>query len=325
MKNTSKMIAVTALATGLLVGGGAWGYQVTTVDAAAAQATGEKGKAATASKAKTVRVTQSGITLEVKKAVFDGNLIDISIDRTSRGLENSFVYNGAGEGSNPMDEGSLESIDVYINGKSIMELGGKTLGQMPNLGWGPGDHSESVRVKITDASWLGDKGYVFPDKFQLKLKAKLAGVDKPYIVELPMQKAAAKPVVLKKNLIKQSGSITLEFGKISLTSASSRIQLIGKGDTTERLSRIQYEVVDDSGRSLDYLIGFGTDQNNKAKALYNDIVLTPIHGDAKSITIKPFYPEMEVPDAASGAFMLDANGEIVKNYIKDLEMEVPLK
>ncbi|MGF6352412.1 hypothetical protein ABIE27_000308 [Paenibacillus sp. 4624] len=323
MKNTSKMIAVTALATGLLVGGGAWGYQATTVDAAAAQATGEKGK--NAIKADAVRVTQSGITLEVKKAVFDGNLIDISIDRTGKGLKNSFVYNGAGDESKPMDEGTLESIDVYINGKSIMELGGKTLGQRPNLGWGPGDHSKSVRVKITDPSWLGGKGYTFPEKFQLKLKVKLAGVDKPYIVELPMQKTADKPVVLTDSLTKQAGNITLELGKISLTSTSTRIQLIGKGDTTEQLSRILYEFVDDSGRQLDWWTAFGTDVNNKEKALYKDIVLTPINGDAKSITIKPFYPEMEVPGATSGAYKLDADGEIVKNYIQELEMEVPLK
>lgn len=32
MKNTSKIMAVTALTAGLLVGGGAWGYQAATVD-----------------------------------------------------------------------------------------------------------------------------------------------------------------------------------------------------------------------------------------------------------------------------------------------------
>lgn len=123
MKNTSKMIAVTALATGLLVGGGAWGYQATTVDAAAAQATGEKGKAATASKAKTVRVTQSGITLEVAKAKFDGNFIDISLNRSGKDLSGSFVHRiTKDEGSAQI--GSLESIDAFIDGKSIFELGG---------------------------------------------------------------------------------------------------------------------------------------------------------------------------------------------------------
>lgn len=95
--------------------------------------------------------------------------------------------------------------------------------------WGSGETSESARVLLTDASWLGDKTYTFPEKFQLKLKVKLTGVDKPYIVELPIQKTADKPVVLTDSLIKQSGNITLELGKISLTSTSTRIQLIGKG------------------------------------------------------------------------------------------------
>ncbi|GGH46649.1 hypothetical protein GCM10008014_09430 [Paenibacillus silvae] len=88
---------------------------------------------------------------------------------------------------------------------------------------------------------------------------------------------------------------------------------------------MMYEFVDDSGRQLDYLTAFGTDDNNKEKALYHDIVLTPIQANAKSITIKPFYPEMEVPGATNGAYKLDADGEIVKNYIEELEMKVPLK
>ncbi|SEL52348.1 hypothetical protein SAMN04488688_104304 [Paenibacillus sp. cl141a] len=326
MKNTSKMIAVTALTAGLLVGGGAWGYQAATVDAAAAQAAGEKGKAATASKAKTVQVTQSGITLEVAKAQFDGNFIDISLNRSGKELKSSFVHKGTkDEGSAQIEHGSLESIDGFIDGKSIIELGGGGLGQRPGLKWGSGETPESARVLLKDASWLGGKGYTFPEKFQLKLKVKLTGVDKPYIVELPMQKTADKPVVLTDSLTKQAGNLTLKLGKISLTSTSTRVQLIAKGDTTERLFGMQYEVVDDSGRQLDYLTAFGTDDNNKEKALYNDIVLTPIHSDAKFITIKPFYPEMEAPGAANGAFKLDADGKIVKNYIEELEMKVPLK
>ncbi|WP_146259695.1 DUF5643 domain-containing protein [Paenibacillus silvae] len=320
------MIAVTALATGLLIGGGAWGYQATTVDAAAAQATGEKGKAATSSKAKTVKVTQSGITLEVAKAQFDGNFIDISLNRSGKDLRGSFVHRGTNdEGNAQIEHGSIKSIDGFVNGKSIFELGGGGLGQRPGLKWGSGETPESARVLLQDASWLGGKGYTFPEKFQLKLKVKLTGVDKPYIVELPMQKTVDKAGVLTDSLIKQAGNLTLELGKISLTSTSTRIQLIGKGDTTEQLFGMLYEVVDDSGRQLDYLTAFGTDDNNKEKALYKDIVLTPIHGDAKSIAIKPFYPEMEVPGATSGAYKLDADGEIVKNYIQELEMKVPLK
>lgn len=326
MKNTSKIMAVTALTAGLLVGGGAWGYQAATVDAAASQTAGEKGKTATASKAKSIRVTQSGITLEVAKAQFDGNFIDISLNRSGKELKSSFVHRGTkDEGSAQIEHGSIESIDGFINGKSILELGGGGLGQRPGLKWGPGAAPESARILLTDASWLGGKGYTFPGKFQLKLKVKLTGVDKPYIVELPMQRTADKPVLLTDSLTKQAGNLTLELGKISLTSTSTRIQLIGKGGTTEELFGMMYEVVDDSGRQLDWLTAFGTDVNNKEKALYQDIVLPPIHGDAKSITIKPFYPEMEVPGEASGAYKLDADGEIVKNYIEELEMKVPLK
>ena len=150
-------------------------------------------------------------------------------------------------------------------------------------------------------------------------------MDEPYIIELPMQKAVGKPVVVKKTLTKQADNITLELGKMNLTSSSTRIQLIEKGNDSEQPSGIMYEFVDDSGRRLDYLTAFGTDQNNPSKAMYYDVVLSPIHSNAKSITIKPFYPEMEVPGAANGAFKRDTNGEIVKNYIEELEMKIPLK
>lgn len=41
-----------------------------------------------------------------------------------------------------------------------------------------------------------------------------------------------------------------------------------------------------------------------------------------TVTLKAFVPEMVDPSAKTGLFKLDQNGELVKHYVKELEMSV---
>lgn len=325
MNKMYKVLTTTALTTGLLMSGAAWGMNSTAVEAAAkipaVQST------ATQKAAKAAGITQSGITLGVNEALYDGNHIHLTLQRSGKGLVGGITDSTFDEKTQDviLERGAIKKIDVFINGKSIFEYGGGKLGKRPSLGWEPGSTPDTVHIKLTDPSWLGGQEFAFPDKFKLNAEVTLEGVEKPYTFDFSMQKTADKPIVLNPNVTKKSGKMTLNLSKLNLTSTSSRVQLIEKGYESGKPSDLMYEFVDDQGYELDFLSGFGTDENNKNGDMYHDYVLSPLGKDAKSITLRVFKPEFKEPGATSGEYKLDENGEIVKHYVKELEMMVNVK
>lgn len=314
-----------ALTTGLLLSGAAWGMKPATVEAEAkipaVQST------ATQNAAKAAGITHGGITLGVNEALYDGNHIQLTLERSGKGLVGGITDSTFDEKIQDviLEKGAIQKIDVFINGKSIFKFGGGELSKRPSLSWEPGSTPDTVQIKLTDPSWLGGQEFAFPDKFKLTAEVTLEGVEQPYMFDLSMQKNADKSIVLKPNVTKKSGKVTLNLSKMNLTSTSSRVQLIEKGDESGKPSDLMYEFVDDQGNELDFLSGFGTDENNKDGDMYHDYVLSPLGKDAKSITLRVFKPEFKEPGATSGEYELDENGNIVKHYIKELEMKVNVK
>ncbi|MFS0869883.1 DUF5643 domain-containing protein [Paenibacillus xylanilyticus] len=305
-------VMTTAALTGVLIGGAAW-VVTSMTEHAAAKAPAVQNIAAK-KVANTAGITQGGITLGVSKAFYDGNYIDISLQRSGKGLVGGMADRKFDEKTMKeiVEKGSIKDIKILINGKSI---GGGA------MGWGPGSTTDTAIIRLSDPSWLGGQLKAFPNKFKLTAKITLEGVSKPYTFDLSLQKTAGKAVALKPNVTKITGDLTVNLSKLNLTSTSSRIQLIAKG----KQSDISYEVVDDQGKELDIFSIQGSDENNKAGDMYYDFVLSPLGKNAKSITIRAYKPKFAVAGATSGAYELDADGNIVKEYVKELEMKVKVK
>ncbi|MGG4345590.1 DUF5643 domain-containing protein [Paenibacillus lautus] len=322
MKKIYKVMSSAALAA-ILLGGAAWG------NAEAANAKEAAKNTASSSPAQKVftsaSVTQSGITLEISKAVYDGNYVSITLQRSGKELAGSITGGKWDEKIKEyvQEKGAINKMEVFIDGKSIYEYGGGGLAKRPSLGTKPGANADSVSMIISDASQLGGNLEAFPDKFKVTAKISLEGVEKPYTLEIPIQKNAVNPVVLKPNLTKKSGNLSMTLNQVHATSTSTRLQLILKGQ--EKNSTILHDFVDDQGNKLDLISGKGTDENNTNSDYYYDFILDALDKDAKSITIKSFTPEFKEPNATHGEFKLDSEGEIVKNYIEELEMTVPVK
>lgn len=325
MNKIYKVMTTAALTTGLLLSGATWGMKPATVEAEAKIPAVQSN--ATQKAAKSAGITQEGITLEMNEALYDGNHIRLTLERSGKGLVGGITDSTFDEKIQDviLEKGAIKNIDVFINDKSIFEYGGGELGKRPSLSWEPGSTPDTFHIKLTDPSWLGGQEFAFPDKFKLTAEVTLEGVEKPYMFDLSMQKNADKSIVLKPNVTKKSGKVTLNLSKMNLTSTSSRVQLIEKGYESGKPSDLMYEFVDDQGNKLDFLSGFGTDENNKDGDMYHDYVLSPLGKDAKSITLRVFKPEFKEPGATSGAYKLDENGNIVKHYIKELEMTVNVK
>ena len=325
MNKMYKVMTSAALA-GVLVGGGAWVITSKSGDAAAAKAPEVQNIAAQKTE-KTAGITQNGITLKVSKAVHDGNYIHISLQRSGKGLVGGMTEREFDEKTEKeiVEKGAIKDIQVLINGKNTYDLGGGSMDKRPDMRWGPGSTPDTAIIHLSDPSWLGGEQYSFPDKFKLTAKITLEGVSKPYTFDLSMQKSADKATALKPNVTKKTGKLTVTLSKMNLTSTSSRVQLIVKGLEKGKSSDISYEFWDDQGSELDILSGRGSDENNKAGDMYHDFVLSPLGKNAKSIIVKAFKPEYAEDGATSGAYKLDADGNIVKSYVKELEMKVKVK
>lgn len=300
MKKMYKVLSSTALAAALLS---------STIMGSVGTAAAKNAAAGTA--AQSSGVTQSGITLSISKAFYDGNYISLTVKRSGKGLSGGMT-GGA--------KGTINSMDILIDGKSISSYG-KTPAQRPSLGW-KAEGTDTAVITLADASWLGGSNKAFPDKFKLTAKISLEGVSKPYTFNIPLQKSA-KANLLKPNVTKKSGNLSMTVKQVRVTDTSTRLQWVLKGKDKDLQNGLMYDFVDDKGSEIDFIKGSGTDENNKNGDYYYDFILEGLDSGVKSVTIKPFTAELK--DDESGQFKTDAKGEIVKNYNKELEITVPVK
>ncbi|AWB44531.1 hypothetical protein DCC85_10035 [Paenibacillus sp. CAA11] len=321
MKTVYKVMSSVALA-GMIVGGVAWSNVQ-----AANQATSktEVSQSAVKSAPEAARVTQNGITLEISNVIYDGNLLSMKLDRSGSGFEGGLNSGKLDEktGYYVMNKGAISEIDVLINGKPIEQFSGKSISSRPSLGMAPGSNDNSCYIQLSDASQLGGNLAAFPDKFQATVSIHLEGIEKPYTMNIPVEKTTEKATVLQPNLTRTSGNFSMTLKKANLVSTSSRLQFVIKG--WEQNRNILFDFVDDQGNKIERLGGRGTDENNSQGDYYFDYILGGLSKETKSITIKPFTPEFEKPNATSGAFKVDSNGDLIKHYVKELEMTLQVK
>ncbi|GJM71876.1 hypothetical protein HMSSN036_40920 [Paenibacillus macerans] len=66
------------------------------------------------------------------------------------------------------------------------------MAQRPFIVQGPGATPDAKKITVVDPSWLGGNFKTFPDKFKLTAKVTLEGVDKPYTLDMTLQKPRAR-------------------------------------------------------------------------------------------------------------------------------------
>lgn len=317
MKKIYKVLSTAALAAIML--GGAALYNVEAAPAKKAVQNKETQKASAIAS-----TTQGGITLSATKAIHDGNLIQVKLERSGKEFSGEMTGKYDPELEEVIyAEGSIDNMEMLIDGKPLHSLGSSHANR-PDLRWNAVGKN-AVLVSLSDASWLGDNIKAFPDKFTLTAKVHLKGSKEPFKLNIPIQKSAEKPVMLQPNVTKTSGKMTMTLKKASLTSTSSRLQLILKGymKNREEYQSISYDFVDDQGNKLEMLGGKGTDENNKNDDMYHEFILEGLDKNVKSITVKPFNPEYK--EGNSGPYKLDSYGNVIKHYIEDLEMTFSVK
>lgn len=267
-------------------------------------------------------VTHESVTLRIPQLVYDGTRLSLAVTREGGGFaagirDAKFTGNGKPE---IYPEGAINSVDIYINGEAIYDFGG---GRKLNWGGKKTPDRNSAIYELTAFPTL-DETPILPDEFQLNVEFRLEGISEPFAFELPIRKNADTLALSPLDTREWKGNkVTVE--QIQFTPITTKVRLsVLSSDKAARLLRhhLIFEVWDDQGRELDHVSGVGVFKGENE--MISEFLFDRFTDVPASVTIKAFLPEMEIPGAVSGRFKLDSDGEIIKNYIKELEITIPV-
>lgn len=297
--------------------------------------------------------THDGITLSVAEVVNDGARLAIALHRDAPGLTSylsrSYVKaEGKVETEPEGTKGVLGRIDLFMNGKQLTHRSDVSFGRQIHLGWRGIDKDNAI-LSFQDLSNQGLGEAVFPDEFTLTLKVMLDGVNDPFMIDVPVKKSTKDNLVLSPNVTKEFDHIRLHVKKVELTPVTTRFAIEVDGTSKEipdkyRADRgivepipefpeakqkptlvlgINCDIFDDQGNKLNRVDFFGNDEK-QAGYTYMDVMYEPLKTIPKTLTIKPYLYVLQDQSKGSGQFLLDSKGEPVVEYIKELEMTIPI-
>ncbi|MFB5675051.1 DUF4179 domain-containing protein [Paenibacillus terreus] len=273
-------------------------------------------------------VTHEGVTLSIPQVVYDGIRLSMAVKREGEGLVGGIMdHKTVREGKTSRDiypRGAIIDMETFINGTSTRDF--STAAQRMNWTGKPTSDPNAMLFEWSDFSHLEQRKAVLTDQFQLKVKITLEGIAEPFIMEIPVHKNTEQIVVPTKET-RQWGSLKLTLKQLKFTPITTAFQMdIEQTDPSEIVNdeNVLFEIWDDQGRKLGLVGGLGIYTDNSQKYQRGELLFDRFEDAPKSITLKAFQPEFKVPGAKSGAYKLDSNGEIVKTYLKDLEITIPV-
>lgn len=273
--------------------------------------------------------TQDGITISVPQVMYDGTRVSMAIHRKAPGLTsylNGSHVNTDGEVILEPEgaKGTIQRVDLFMNGKPLTHL--TEFAHQINVGWGPGVDKDSAVLSFSDLSNQGLGDPAFPEQFDLTMKLTLEGVNDPFTINVPVKKSTNNNIVLSPGMTKEFDHIRVTLEKAELTPITTRVSIVEDGTSSEipkkykrddktTILQLGYDVFDDHGTRLELLGGQGNDERPE-RYTYNDFIYEPFKVTPKSFTIKPFLYVYKDKN--------ENHSEPVKEYIKELEMTIPV-
>lgn len=271
--------------------------------------------------------THEGVTLRIPEVVYDGTRLSLAVKREGEGLSGGISdYEVVQKGDSIKHiypRGAITEVEMFIDGTSIYDLSG---GKRPGLIGNPTSDPNVVLYQLTAYSHLGEGALILPDQFLLTAKITLEGIGEPFIVDVPVRKSSNQ-IVVKSGETREWGGLKLTLEELKFTPITTDLiistEQIGKSEGGNH-NDLLYEVRDDRGKVLGLVTGMGIYKDDDQRQQRTELIFERFEETPGSITLKPFLPVFQDPSGNSGLFAVDSNGEIVKKYLKDLEITIPV-
>lgn len=276
-------------------------------------------------------VTHDGVTLKVADLLYDGTRLSFILERegvdlpstASPYLNEDAVIIGDPDSEyvkskkvakEDQEKGYIETPKILVNGQQI-KMGEGTFGDYPQ-------QDNAYIVELT-------KGLNLPDQFELTIQANVTQVNETFEFQIPVNVTNRSVVVKPEAASKTDGAFSYTVKQVDISPVSTRLVLdsIGPVPTSPEqtgdysASMVYYELVDDQGnvlapRKFEYF-------NSEPKNEYHiDQLFSPLDGQTKSITIKPFTLTVNNKDWSVIGQGPNSPGE--KTYLTDLELTIPV-
>ncbi|KWX69494.1 hypothetical protein AMQ84_31440 [Paenibacillus riograndensis] len=259
-----------------------------------------------------VSASNENLSLIVPEIIYDGTRVSLSLERNPKS-ELSIS-------NNPLKK-DIKNVSLLINGEDIQSFGPDNSNDIVVFQYAGVDNN-SVILEFSDLRNQGGK--ILPNSFDLTLNVDLKGESKTLSIEVPVKKNDTGAFVTNINATKKSEDFTIKFQKIEITPVTTNLSTVlslPEGKIYDPLKlNLAYDVVDSDGNSLKLLSSNEWHETN-GNELTSDIRFQPFTTIPDKITIKPYIIEIN----KNGTFKQDTNGEVLKQYLPNLEVEVPIK
>ncbi|UHA73495.1 DUF5643 domain-containing protein [Paenibacillus sp. 481] len=236
-------------------------------------------------------VTQGGVTLNLTKVLYDGQLLKITI-QPERGTVDSAKY--------PV---------LSVEGKQTIFNAGFTTTSENTTAW----LNYSIHGKL-------------PDEFNMTLTLHANGVKEPFIFNIPMKKLGSL-ITLEPGITQKSGNFSYTVNHFEMTPLTTKLKLDSKGNVPTGAtskgspSKMFYEIANEQGDLIQGNVS-DLDIKKKPKSSHKEDLLyvDSFESVPKTITIKPYTYTIE----PNGNILTEKNKfkRWVKTYYKDLEMKI---
>ncbi|MGE7823942.1 DUF4179 domain-containing protein [Paenibacillus sp. NPDC093718] len=273
-------------------------------------------------------VTHEGVTIRIPQVVYDGTRLSLAVKREGEGLTGGISDVEIKQDDNDttyryQKKGAIIDVEMLIDGTSIHDPG---LSDKPGLIGKPTSDPNVVLYELIGFSRSDNHNQSLPDQFQLTVKISLEGIDAPYVFHVPVRKNTDRITVSSGETREWNGlQITLEQLKFTPITTDLIVNL-ERTDKSGKLGdhNLLFEVWDDRGRELGRISGKGVYRDDRQQQQRLELMFDRFEDAPESITIKPFLPVFHDPTANGGLYKVDSNGEMVKTYLKELEITIPV-
>lgn len=266
--------------------------------------------------------THDGITLKVPHAIYDGIRLSVAVQREANNYSGGiFDHEVVGKGFDTKyiyQKGAINSFNILINGKSTFEPA-----ILSKFGMRTNDPDLAIFQVTEDTKFQKRQ---LPDQFTLTLILGVEGAKTPFTFEIPVQKQTEQ-LTYPLSVTKQSADYKLELATIQFTPITTKVKLniVLENAIKNRLKdyKLLYELWDDKGPLQHFSSGIV--RMGDQGVITQELLFDRFEEIPQEITLRPFLPELVDPSKESGQFKVDANGEIVKHYVKELEIRIPIE
>ncbi|MBP1906768.1 hypothetical protein J2Z32_003432 [Paenibacillus turicensis] len=266
--------------------------------------------------------THDGITLKVPHAIYDGIRLSVAVQREannySGGIFDREVVGKGFDTKHIYPKGAINKFNILINGKSTFEPA-----ILSKFGMRTNDPDLAIFQVTEDTKFQKRQ---LPDQFTLTLILGVEGAKTPFTFEIPVQKQTEQ-LTYPLSVTKQSADYKLELATIQFTPITTKVKLniVLENAIKNRLKdyKLLYELWDDKGPLQHFSAGIV--RMGDQGVITQELLFDRFEEIPQEIILRPFLPELVDPSKESGQFKVDANGEIVKHYVKELEIRIPIE